>query len=112
MPRPKLSPTDEQRRLVKKLAAVGTKHDEIAHMVNIRSPKTLRKHFRDELDRGAAEANANVAGALYKKAMAGDVNAQKFWLTNLAGWGGSSFERPPIQAPPFIVMREQEGGQP
>jgi hypothetical protein len=77
MPRPKLNPTEEQRRLVKKLAAVGTKHEDIAHMVNIRSPKTLRKHFREELDRGAAEANASVAGALYKKAMDGDTNAQK-----------------------------------
>jgi len=112
MPRPKLNPTDEQRLLVKKLAAAGATHEAIALMVNIRSPKTLRKHFREELDRGTAEANAKVAGALFNKAMAGDVNAQKFWLINRAGWGRSSFERPPIQAPPFIVVREQEGGQP
>jgi hypothetical protein len=111
MPRPKLSPTDEQRRLVKKLAAVGTKHEDIAHMVNIRSPKTLRKHFREELDRGSAEANANVAGALYNKAMGGDTNAQKFWLQCRAGWGRSGFERVSTP-PPFIVVREQEGGQP
>ena len=111
MPRPKLSPTDEQRRLVKQLAAVGTKHEDIAHMVKIRSPKTLRKHFREELDRGAAEANANVAGALYKNAMDGDTNAQKFWLQTRAGWGRSSFERVSTP-PPFIVVREQEGGQP
>jgi len=111
MPRPKLKPTDEQRRLVKQLAAAGTPHEEIACMVKIRSPKTLRKHFREELDRGAAEANANVAGALYKKAMKGDTNAQKFWLQTRAGWGRSSLQRPSIQPPPFIVVREPEGGQ-
>ncbi len=111
MPRPKLKPTDKQRLLVKKLAAVGTPHEDIASMVNIRSPKTLRKHFREELDRGEAEANAKVAGALFSRALAGDTNAQKFWLQCRAGWGRSGFDRPSIQPPPFIVMREQEGGQ-
>jgi hypothetical protein len=111
MPRPKLKPTDEQRLLVKKLAAVGTPHEEIACMVKIRSPKTLRKHFREELDRGTAEANAKVAGALFDNAMKGDTNAQKFWLQSRAGWGRSSFQRPAIQPPPFIVAREPEGGQ-
>jgi hypothetical protein len=110
MPRPKLNPTDEQRRLVRQLAAVGTKHEEIALIINIGSPKTLRKHFREELDRGTAEANAKVAGALFDKAMAGDTNAQKFWLRCRAGWGRSGFERMPTP-PPFIVVREQEGGQ-
>jgi hypothetical protein len=111
MPRPKLNPTDDQRRLVKQLAARGITHEEIARMINIRSPKTLRKFFREELDRGTTEANANVAGALYKKAMDGDTNAQKFWLQTRAGWGRPSFERVSTP-PPFIVVREQEGGQP
>jgi hypothetical protein len=110
MPRPKLKPTDEQRRLVKQLAATGTPHEEIACMVNIHSPKTLRKHFREELDRGATEANFKVAGALFNNAMSGDTNAQKFWLQTHAGWGRSNFERPSIQPPPFIVVRETEGG--
>lgn len=60
MPRPKLNPTEEQRRLVKSLAAMGTLQSDIAKMIGIRSPKTLRKHFRMELDRGALEANSNV----------------------------------------------------
>src|SRR5262249_52278404 len=52
MPRPKLVPSDEQRRLVKSLAAVGVPHQENARQIGICSPKTLRKHFREELDRG------------------------------------------------------------
>ena len=46
MPRPKLNPTEEQRRKVKILSACGTTHEKIAEAMGIRSPKTLRKHFR------------------------------------------------------------------
>jgi hypothetical protein len=64
MPRPKLNPTDEQRQLAKHLSAVGIPQEKIALKLAIRSPKTLRKHFRNELDLGAIEADANVGGAL------------------------------------------------
>ena len=46
MSRPQLTPTEEQRRLVKSMAAVGISHEDIARKLRIRSPKTLRKHFR------------------------------------------------------------------
>jgi hypothetical protein len=42
--------------------------------------KTLRKHFRYELDRGAAEADAAVASYLFANAKGGNVTAQIFWL--------------------------------
>jgi hypothetical protein len=111
MPRPKLNPTDDQRRLVKQLAARGMTHEEIAGMINIRSPKTLRKFFREELDRGTTEAKANILGVLYNEAMAGNIAAIKLWMQFNMGWGNSSFERPPVQPPPFIVMREPVGVQ-
>ena len=66
MARPRFHPSDEQRRQVKSMAAFGMRETEIARLIGIRSPKTLRKHFRAELGRGAAEANGNVANALYK----------------------------------------------
>ena len=50
------------------------------------APKTLRKRCRDELDRGAAEANAAMAGYLFASAKGGNVPAQKFWLRTRAGW--------------------------
>src|SRR5580698_2357355 len=87
MPRPKLQPTQEQRMMVKQFAALGVAQEHIARKVGIRSPKTLRLHYREELDLGQVEANATIAGALYKKAKEGHVDAQKFWLTNRAGWG-------------------------
>ena len=52
MPRPRLQPSDEQRRMVKTLSALGIPQKQIARQVGIRSDKTLRKHFREELDRG------------------------------------------------------------
>jgi hypothetical protein len=108
MPRPKLNPTEDQRRLVKSLAAFGTRHEKTARMVNIRSPKTLRKHFRGELDRGAAEANANVARTLYQMATSGEQPAATlFWLKTRAGWRERpSFEpATAVAPPPFIVAK-------
>ena len=106
MPRPKLNPTPEQRDIVKTLAAFGTPHEQIAPKIGVRSPKTLRKHFRHELNSGSPDANASVAGALYKKAMAGNVEAQKFFLQNRAHWGKPAFQRAPAP-PPFVVAYEE-----
>jgi hypothetical protein len=55
------------------------------------APKTLRKHFRPELDRGAAEANATIAGCLFAAAKAGNIAAMIFWMKSRAQWR----ERPP-----------------
>src|SRR5262249_30649797 len=56
--------------------------------------KTLRKHFREELDRGMAEANSNVTGALYEKAVSGDTIAQMFWVKARLGWREKDPEKP------------------
>ena len=49
-------------------------------------PKTLRKHYRDELDLGETKANAQVAGFLFTSAKNGNVTAQIFWLKTRARW--------------------------
>jgi hypothetical protein len=110
MPRPKIDPTPEQRALVKHLAAVGVPQEQIGRKIGIRSPKSLRKHFREELDLGAIDANASVAGALYKKAISGDTYAQKFWLENRAGWRPAF--SPSAQPPPPFIVAQDIGGQP
>ena len=48
---------DALREKVRHLAGLGVPQDDIAKIVGC-APKTLRKRFRDELDRGVAEANA------------------------------------------------------
>ena len=107
MPRPRFNPTDEQRKMVKPMAAVGIRHEEIARKVGVRSPKTLRKHFRSELDEGATEANYNVAHALYKNAIAGNVTAEIYWMKTRAGWRERpEFEPSAMPPPPFVVAQE------
>src|SRR2546429_7413244 len=65
---------DALREKVRHLAGLGTPQDDLARIVGC-APKTLRKHFRDELDRGAAEANATVAGSLFLAAKGGHITA-------------------------------------
>jgi hypothetical protein len=67
------------------MAAYGIPADDISRVVGIDS-KTLRKHYRDELDLGETKANAQVAGFLFNSAKSGNVPAQIFWLKTRARW--------------------------
>src|SRR5258708_25598107 len=73
------------RRQVEALAAYGIPEMDISRIVGV-DPKTLRKHYREELDLGAAKANAQVAGFLFNSARNGNVTAQIFWLKTRARW--------------------------
>jgi len=74
MARPSFSPAAEQRRSVKAMAGLGMRHQDIAVVLEI-AEKTLRKHFRVELARGAIEANAKVLQTLYGMATSGENTA-------------------------------------
>lgn len=92
MGRPAHTPDPVLRRQVEALAGYGVPEAEIAAMMEI-DPKTLRKHYRHELDHGHAKANAKVAENLYRKAL-GDgreaVTAAIFWLKVRANWKETS----------------------
>jgi hypothetical protein len=78
--------TPEQRKTVRAMAAFGIPQMEIANVVGI-SDRTLRKVFRDELDKAATEANAKVAEVCFRMATSGTVPAATFfWLKTRAGW--------------------------
>ncbi|MGC9239873.1 MAG: hypothetical protein ACP5D5_09440 [Acidithiobacillus sp.] len=89
-------PTEEQRKMVEMLSAMGVKHEDICKLIlgstgNPIDDKTLRKHFREELDTAAVKANQKVAAALFRKATDPDggsssVTAAIFWLKTRAGW--------------------------
>ena len=70
---------------VRHLAGLGVSQDDIARIVRC-SPKTLRKRCRDDLDCGAAEANAIVSNCLFAAAKGGNIAAQIFWLKSRARW--------------------------
>jgi hypothetical protein len=110
MARPSFVPTGENRKTVRSMAAFGTLQEEIARFLGLRSAKTLRRHFRVELDQSGTEANAQVAQSLYKQATSGkSIAATIFWLKTRAKWRESGSGAPrPVEAPPFIVMREKD----
>src|SRR5260370_38650795 len=72
MPRPPLVPTEAQRSTVKSLAAYGIKQEDIATEVGLRSPKSLRKHFAQEIKRAATQATPRASHTLFKLAISGD----------------------------------------
>jgi hypothetical protein len=67
------------------MAAYGIPEIDIAAVLAV-DPKTLRKHYREELDLGETKANAQVAGFLFNAARNGNVTAQIFWLKTRARW--------------------------
>jgi hypothetical protein len=71
------------RERARYLAGVGVPQDDIAKIIGC-APKTLRKRFRDDLDRGVAEANATMCGYLFASAKAGNIAAIIFWLKTRA----------------------------
>jgi hypothetical protein len=94
MARQRFVATEALREKVWHLAGLGVPQDDIAKIVGC-SPKTLRKRFRDELDRGVAEANAIISGCLFAAAKAGNIAAMIFWMKTRAHWR----ERPPADGP-------------
>ena len=85
MSRAQHEPTSAQRQLVQLHATIGTPQDVIADILGI-DPKTMRLHYREELDHAMAQANATIGGALFNKAKAGDTTAMIFWMKTRAGW--------------------------
>ncbi len=88
MGRPAHEPTAMSRRNVEALAGYGVPEADIAGVVGV-DPKTLRKHYRQELRFGHVKANAKVAENLFRKAT-GDgresVIAAIFWMKTRAQW--------------------------
>jgi hypothetical protein len=84
-------PDPAVRRQVETLAAYGIPATDISRVVGI-DPKTLRKHYREELDLGETKANAQVAGFLFNAAKNGNVTAQIFWLKTRAKWRDAAVE--------------------
>jgi hypothetical protein len=95
---------------VKSLAAFGTRQEDIATVIGIRSTNTLRKHFRQELARGEIEATAQVGQTLLQMATSGNhVGATIFWLKTRAGWrGGQNSANESSSIPDFIVALDKK----
>jgi DNA-binding CsgD family transcriptional regulator len=93
--RPAHHRTAMHRRLVQVLAAQGVPQREICRVLEI-DEKTLRKHFRHELDVGASKLEAALIMHLHRIACGRDgtaLRAVKFILKARFGW--SEYAPPP-----------------
>jgi hypothetical protein len=65
----------------------GMPQEDILAGLPIDDTKTLRKHFREELDTAYAKANARVVQTAFKQATSGKSPAMTmFWLKTRMGW--------------------------
>lgn len=78
-------PSAENKRLVETSAGLGLPHEQIGALIGI-DDKTLRKHYRTELDVGKAKASAQIAKTLYNKAIGGDTTALIWWTKSQLRW--------------------------
>lgn len=83
--RPAYVPGDTDKSRVVAWAAAGVPQRTMCKMLGI-SVETLEKYFRDELDHGGDEANAQVANVLFTKALSGDLTACIFWAKTRMRW--------------------------
>lgn len=92
-------PTPEQRALVESMAAFGIPEEEMVKLIINPStkmaiaPKTLRKHYRVEIDRGVTNANVRVMNGMFKNATTptavhpgGNPILQIFWAKTRLRW--------------------------
>ena len=100
------APTDGQRRMVKVMSGFGIPQQDIASQLGV-DAKTLRKHFRDELDRGMTEANMRVAQSLFNLATTGgNVAVAIFWMKARAGWREKHLVEPDDDQKMIVVIHQ------
>ena len=76
------------RRQVEAMAGYGVPERDIARVLAV-DAKTLRRHYREELDTGHIKATAKVAEFLFRKATTEGpqcVTAAIFWMKTRGGW--------------------------
>ncbi|MGA2638852.1 hypothetical protein [Methylocella sp.] len=82
-------PTADQRALVENASAFGLRQSEIAAQLKI-DEKTLRKHFRAELDNGKFNLDLLAGGAFVKALKSDDerirLDAAKYYTSRRMGW--------------------------
>jgi hypothetical protein len=85
--RPPFKPTDEERKQVGQMVAVGIPQEQIAMVIRDGiDADTLAKHFKKEIRESKILANAKVGGTLFNKIMNGDTAAAIFWAKTQMGW--------------------------
>ena len=92
---PPYAPTPADRVTVKNLVVCGYTHTQIAKCIGPYgiSEKTLRKHFRRELDASKAEIDAFATSNLLHLIRERNLGAICFYLKSRAGWQETTAQR-------------------
>ena len=79
--------TEQNARTAAAMAQYGVPQKDIAAVLGV-SLDVLKKYYTEEMDKGAALANAKVAETLFRKATegGGDVSALIFWAKTRMRW--------------------------
>ncbi len=86
MPRPRYTPTFEDQRRVRELAALGASQPDIAVQLRLPLPK-LQKIFAQELAEGAAEGREHALRKLNQAVMQdNNIAALNFFIKAQCGW--------------------------
>lgn len=78
--RPEHKPTAKDRRSVKTMAGHGVQHEAIAASLGI-AKNTLYKHYREDIDKGDADAQAKIAQSLFSRGVKDKDTAALIWLS-------------------------------
>lgn len=116
--RPPIGRSEEIAKAVQLHTLVGTPQPTLAKILGM-STETMTKYYRDELDTAKAQANASIAGRLYKKAMDGDTTAMIFWLKTQARWRETidisnedgSLQQAPIQQAVLVALNKMQDAE-
>lgn len=86
--RPNYEPTEDDRKTVSLMCAVGIPHEGIALCIGDDGidDKTLRKHFPKELATSKIKANVKIGGSIFNAAISGNMTAATLWAKTQMGW--------------------------
>lgn len=99
--RPAYEPNEADRNAVRIMAATGVPQGDIRRCLGVGgiAEKTLRKHFREELDTARTKADAAVKASVFQRAVAGEGWACALWLKRTPSpSAGDSFREPTAMA--------------
>lgn len=82
-------PRPEFAKRIRTMVAVGISHADIARVLKM-STDTLHKHYKDDLDVGAAAAHEVVGGKIFSAAANGEPWAASLWAARRMGWKETS----------------------
>ncbi len=92
--------SDDIARKVQHCISIGLTQEQTASVCGV-SVDTLARHYKPDLEFGAAHVNAKIGAKLFEKAMKGDTTALIWWTKARMGWKGTDS----LEVPGGLTLR-------